>query len=215
VSEKTSNPILEKMPDLDLINEALDENGVLDGAKFFSKSMGFLKVADLLSFIQTKCKKRLTAVKFDGVQVVDEIQPDHFLHYIPVSANIISCKRVITARSVLEYPKAYYTGILEVNSDRFRYISFTKLPTGRLKLVVYPTMDIWKKKVIPLLEVLSFEKPPEPRALITPHNLDDLRALYPMLVGEDVNVKLVRQPPQFEPRFLGDGYCGAGGVERG
>jgi hypothetical protein len=188
--EKTSSPILEKMPDLDLINEALDENGILDGAKFFSKSMGFLKVADLLSFIQVKCKKRLTAVKFDGVQVVDEIQPEHFLHYIPVSANIISCKRVITARSILEYPKAYYTGILEVNSDRFRYISFSKLPTGRLKLVVYPVMYEWKKKVIPILEVLAVEKPPEPQASITPHNLDDLRALYTMLVGEDVNVKL-------------------------
>jgi hypothetical protein len=178
------------MPDLDLINEALDENGILDGVKFFSKSMGFLKVADLLSLIQGKCKKRLTAVKFDGVQVVDEIQPEHFLHYVPVSANIISCKRVIAARSVLEYPKTYYTGILEVNSDRFRYISFSKLPTGRLKLVVYPVMYEWKKKVIPVLEVLGFEKPPEPRASITPHNLDDLRALYPMLVGEDVNVKL-------------------------
>jgi hypothetical protein len=188
--EKTSSSILEKMPDLDLINEALDENGVLDGVKFFSKSMGFLKVADLLSFIRVKCKKRLTAVKFDGVQVVDEIQPEHFLHYVPVSANIISCKRVIAARSILEYPKAYYTGMLEVNSDRFRYISFSKLPTGRLKLIVYPVMYEWKKKVIPLLEVLGFEKPPEPRASITPHTLDDLRALYPMLVGEDVNVKL-------------------------
>jgi hypothetical protein len=107
-----------------------------------------------------------------------------------VSANIISCKRVIAARSILEYPKAYYTGILEVNSDRFRYISFSKLPTGRLKLVVYPVMYEWKKKVIPVLEVLGFEKPPEPRVSVTPHNLDDLRALYPMLVGEDVNVKL-------------------------
>jgi hypothetical protein len=48
----------------------------------------------------------------------------------------------------------------------------------------------WKKKVIPILEVLGFEKPPDPRASVTPHNLDDLRALYPMLVGEDVNVKL-------------------------
>jgi hypothetical protein len=46
--EKTSSSILEKMPDPNLIDEAVDENGVLDGAKFFSREVGILKPADLL-----------------------------------------------------------------------------------------------------------------------------------------------------------------------
>jgi hypothetical protein len=190
VSEK-SNPILEKMPDPNIIEEAIDENGVLDGAKFFSREIGILKPADLLDLIQLKTKKRLTAVKFDGVQVVEEIQPEHFRRYVPVLANIISCKRVIISEDVTTRPEVFYAGVLEVNSDRFRYKSLVKLPTGRCRLVVFPTLEYGKKKqVVPVLHVLGFEKPPEPRASITPHNLDDLRALYPMLVGEDVNVKL-------------------------
>jgi hypothetical protein len=189
--EKTSSSILEKMPDPNLIDEAVDENGVLDGAKFFSREVGILKPADLLDLHTVKMKKRLTAVKFDGVQVVDEIQPEHFRRYVPVLANIISCKRVIVSEDVTTRPEVFYAGVLEVNSDRFRYKSFVKLPTGRCRLVVFPSLEYGKKKqVVPVLHVLGFEKPPEPRASITPHTLDDLRALYPMLVGEDVNVKL-------------------------
>jgi hypothetical protein len=99
--------------------------------RFFSKSMGFLKVADLLSFIQVKCKKRLTAVKFDGVQVVDEIQPEHFLHYVPVLANIISCKRVIKPAAFSNTRRHTILGCLKSTQTDSATFHFSKLPTGR------------------------------------------------------------------------------------
>ena len=181
----------EKLPSREVLIDAVEPDGTLNLAKFLAREVGVLEPADLMASVQLICKTPLKAVKFDGVETVGEIRPDHFLRYIPVTANVLSCHKVWEVSDKVTRPSFYYAGVCEVGEDRFRFVSRVRVPQGRRRMVVFPTVEEGGRKPRPVLKVLGFEDEQRFDTDWRPSGPQDVRACFPTLVGEDVNAMLL------------------------
>ena len=181
MSEKISREVLV---------DAVEPDGTLNLVKFLARDVGVLEPADLMASVQLICKTPLKSIKFDGVEAVGEVRPDHFLRYIPVTANVLSCRKVWEVTDKVTRPSFHYVGVCEVGEDRFRFVSRVRVPEGRRRLVVFPTVE-GGRKPRPVLKVLGFENEQRFDTEWRPSGPQDVRSCFPTLVGEDVNAMLL------------------------
>ena len=127
---------------------------------------------------------------FDGVEAQNTLSPSQIdmREIVVLNARILSCRKVWRIGARTEF---VYVGKLEVGDDEFVFETKWPVPLGRRKVVVIPEVRGDEKKKQIVLNVIGFEND----AIISsdgwvPHDLNDIRALFPLLVGEDVNVAL-------------------------
>jgi len=170
--------------------EQMIADGVLDASKFFARRRGLVEPASIHRFAE-QIGRPIRCVRFDGVEAVARLEPEHYEVYVPLAVKIISCKRAWRLERPDTPPATHYAGVLEVDGERFRYMSSMPLPLGRTRVIAYLTSErVGMKKLRPVIQVLAPEEPSRVAASEALRSLDDVRACFPRIVGEDVNIKL-------------------------
>ena len=170
--------------------EQMVSDGVLDASKFFARPRGLVEPASIHRFAE-QIGRPIRCVRFDGVEAVARLEPQHYEVYVPLAVKIISCKRAWRLERPDRPPATHYAGVLEVDGERFRYTSIMPLPLGRTRVVAYLTSErVGMKRLRPVIQVLAPEEPSRVAASEALRSLDDVRACFPRIVGEDVNIKL-------------------------
>jgi hypothetical protein len=183
------------------LQEVVTENGVtedyviIDAAKFLSHGLSTQKPSTLYPEFQPflSRKRRMIALKADGVEVAREITENDFGKYRVVDANIISCRLRFEIREQENGDPvitSFYGGVAVVGPEKFHYVSRFRIEPGKKLLLVWPRVAKTRKGPKPVIEVLAVERPREFPVTLVPNSLDDLRNCYPNIVGEDMNVKL-------------------------
>jgi hypothetical protein len=170
--------------------EQMIADGVLDASKFFARRRGLVEPASIHRFAE-QIGRPIRCVRFDGVEAVARLEPEHYEVYVPLAVKIISCKRAWRLERPDTPPATHYAGVLEVDGERFRYMSSMPLPLGRTRVIAYLTSErVGMKRLRPVIQVLAPEEPSRVAASEALRSLDDVRACFPRIVGEDVNIKL-------------------------
>ena len=129
-------------------------------------------------------------VIFDGSELKNEITPADLNQVVAANARILSCKKVwrIYEQNGFQQIKIVYVGKLEVGNDTFIYESRIPVPTDRRKVLISPAIHEKKNRVY--VRLIAAEQQQDLNTDWAPESLTDLRACFPMLVGEDINVYL-------------------------
>jgi len=127
---------------------------------------------------------------FDGAELKNEITPADIDALVAANARILSCRKVwrVYEQNGSRYVKIVYVGKLEIGNDTFVYESRVPVPTDRRKVLLSPTIHEKKNRVY--MRLIAFEQQQDLNTDWSPATLADLRACFPMLVGEDINVYL-------------------------
>jgi len=183
------------------LHEIVAEDGVtkdyviIDAAKFLRHQLTSVDPFSLFQEFQLihARKPRVLWLRADGVEPLRELTATDFGKYQLIEANILSCKMMLdvqkreTGDPVIE---SFYGGVLMIGNEKFRYYAKFRIEPGKKLLLAFPRVKETKKGLRPVIDVLAVEKRREFPIILVPKTLDDLRACYPNIVGEDVNVKL-------------------------
>jgi hypothetical protein len=170
--------------------EQMVADGVLDASKFFARRRRLVEPASIHRFAE-QIGRPIRCVRFDGVEAAARLEPEHYEVYVPLAVKIISCRRAWRLERPDRPPATHYAGVLEVDGERFRYTSSMPLPLGRTRVIAYLTSErVGMKRLRPVVQVLAPEEPSRVAASEALRSLDDVRACFPRIVGEDVNIKL-------------------------
>ncbi|MEM4497297.1 MAG: hypothetical protein QW692_00540 [Nitrososphaerota archaeon] len=115
----------------------------------------------------------------------------------PYAANVITCKRFFTKPTPngSEILEEEYRGILEIGGEKYRYVSDIPLTLGEAIIWAIPRVREDKKGVEVYFRVYGAQEKIADYGLMTLAeiaftSLEDVRRVYPKIVGEDVNVAL-------------------------
>ena len=173
-----SRPAAQEWPE-EMPADIFTAEGALDVEKF-------LEIADNLPG-DIVFKNPLRIMKIDAVPVVTELGAEYVNRYRVFEGNIFSCRRVWRDNP----PRTAFAGFMMIGDEKVRYESAIRVPLGRRRVLGRLELVSTKKTIRPLLKILAYEQEKELTTDWRPSSLSDVRACFPRLVGEDMNVALL------------------------